>query len=83
MTIELRLKKLEAWPKKCHAFMNSMEEITQEDAESAYNKLMTDPHPPLFAITAKGRIPFEDLSEAKTSITYSQYTQGNLEIITT
>jgi hypothetical protein len=53
LTIESRLKKLEAWPKKCHAFMNSMEEITQEDAESAYNKLMTDPHPPLFAITAK------------------------------
>jgi hypothetical protein len=82
MTIRSRIKKLEALPVKQHAFMDSMAEITLEEAENAYDRIMTGPHPPLFATTAKGRIPFQDLSEAEAARIYSQYAQGNIEIIT-
>lgn len=83
MTIRSRIKKLEALPVRRHAFMDSMEEITPEEAENAYNKIMNGPSSPFFAIISKGRIPLQDLSEAEFIWIYKECADLNPVIVTT
>jgi hypothetical protein len=82
MTISSRLKKLEALPVNRHAFMDRMTEISSDQAEEIYDQVMNGPSPPLFARTRYGTVPFQDLSEEEIARIYSQYANGNLEIIT-
>jgi hypothetical protein len=81
MTIETRIKKLEALRVKRHAFMDSMAEITTENAEKTYNELMSESPPPLFARTQKGTVPINELSEQELGQIFKEYANGNLEII--
>ncbi|MEX1313822.1 MAG: hypothetical protein AB1Z38_06585 [Desulfotignum sp.] len=82
MTIRSRLKKLEALPMERHAFMDSMANITTEQAEKTYNGLMGGSHPPLFAMTNNGKVPINELPEQKLGRIYKEYADGNFEIIT-
>ena len=82
MTIRARIKKLEALPVKRHAVIDSMAEITTEQAEKTYNELMGESHPPLFAMTNNGKVPINELPEQELGRIYKEYPDGNFEIIT-
>lgn len=82
MTIRSRIKKLESLPMKHHISMDSMAEISPEQAEKIYNQVMNGPNPSLFARTRHGTVPINELTDAEIRRTYTAYADGNLEIIT-
>jgi len=62
--------------------MDSMAEISPEQAEKIYNQVMAGPSSPFFVRTQKKTVFINDLSELELGRTYKEYANRNLEIIT-
>ncbi len=82
MTIKSRIQRLEALPVRQSFLINSMAEISTEQAEKTYRELMAGPHPHLFVKTNTGKVSINELPEQELGRIYKEYANGNLDTIT-